>query len=159
MAKAEAEALETQAKDAESTASRKRLNQTAQTFGIAQRAIEKHRDISDIGHQRSMDEFMDASRELSNLMPAKVAELLDVVSTILNVNDQAKPLPKATGIVLTLRRLAAPHDDIPAEGEPMVTISDDELANIDLEVSESEDEGCGTDGNDRDDDGIEDVVD
>jgi hypothetical protein len=41
MAKAEAEALETQAKNAESTASRKRLNQTTQAFDIAQRAIEK----------------------------------------------------------------------------------------------------------------------
>jgi hypothetical protein len=82
MAKAEAEALKAQAKDAESTASRKRLNQTTQAFVIAQRAIEKHRDISDIGHRRSMDQFMDANRELSNLMPAKVAELLDVASTI-----------------------------------------------------------------------------
>jgi hypothetical protein len=41
----------------------------------------------------------------------------------------------------------------------MVTISDDELANIDLQVGESEDEGCGTDEDDGDDDGIEDVVD
>jgi hypothetical protein len=114
----------------------------------------KHRSLPNIGNQRNMDQFLDTNRELSDLIPSKFAELLDAVSTMLKVNDQAKPLREATRIVLNLRRLASQQGDIHTEGEHTITVSDDGITTS-SEVGESgvEFDSDGGDEDEEDEDG------
>jgi chromosome segregation ATPase len=141
MLEAQATARESYAASKTAEASAERIKQTAESFSIAERAVNKHMNSTDTSVRDLVARYQKAQRDLKNLLPQKAKELSQALSNMAEINENLRPLRQATEVMRDLEQLKIRARDKGDDAD-----EDDESAETEIEEEEigdgdSEDDG------------------
>jgi hypothetical protein len=136
MLEAQATARESYAASKTAEVSAERMKQTAESFSIAERAMNKHMNSTDTSVRDRVARYQKAQRDFKNLLPQKADELSQALFNMAKINENLRPLRQATEVMRGMEQLKiragtkdkdADEDDESEKGEIEEDSEDDGL--------------------------------